>query len=110
MEKEEKIAFAVTGLIFLFVGYTIVGDGNLPLPNKKVNEKLKCKTDSDCVAGGSCCHPSQCVNKGYAEEFKEEECKGVMCTEVCKPCPECKCIESKCKKIGEKTVKEGVCC
>lgn len=110
MEKEEKIAFAVTGLIFLFVGYTIVGGSNLPLPNGGAEEKLACETDSDCVAGGSCCHPSQCVNKGYAEEFKKEQCEDVMCTAVCKPCPECKCIEGKCEKTGEKTVEEGGCC
>lgn len=113
MESSEKIALVVTGLFFLVIGYLIVSGGvgeEKVQPDKKVPDELKCTADSDCVPGGECCHPSKCVNQEYAQEFHRRNCREIFCTEVCMPCPECKCIEGRCMKTGEISVREGGCC
>ncbi len=71
---------------------------------------ISCSSDSDCVAGGSCCHPQDCVNKNYAYAYTEKNCKGIGCTEICMSCPVCKCVNNLCAKVGTKSIEEGGCC
>ncbi len=69
-----------------------------------------CSSDSDCIAGDSCCHPQKCVNKDYATWYVENNCKGIQCTAVCADCPLCSCVDNICRKVGTQNVSEGACC
>jgi len=60
-----------------------------------LNPKIECIEDSECV-GYPSCHPGTCVNQSYA--FKNPYVGG--CTDVCTPCPICKCIQNSCVSIG----------
>jgi hypothetical protein len=60
-----------------------------------------CKTNENCVPT-SCCHPTDCINVD-----NRPDCKGIMCTEECKPgtmdCGQghCNCVNNECKAIIE---------
>jgi hypothetical protein len=58
----------------------------------------ECVVDSDCVSA-TCCHSSICVSKNSAPD-----CKGIMCSQYCKPdsldCGgSCSCIDGKCNAV-----------
>ena len=77
----------------------------------QIRSENYCEKDNDCIAGGSCCHPNECVNKEFASYYKENYCENpALCTMDCNPCPVCKCIDNKCIKIKEISIKEGDCC
>ncbi len=97
------IVGVVVILFFLAVFYYYSGE----LPPAKVN-KYACETDADCGPGGNCCHPQECVNKEWNQEFaKTCQQLGTPCTDVCVKCPECKCINNKCTKTG--TISDSCC-
>ncbi|MEM4330112.1 MAG: hypothetical protein QXY64_03045, partial [Candidatus Bilamarchaeaceae archaeon] len=55
-----------------------------------------CYRDSDCVNTPDCCHQSsnKCIAKKDIKEWPK--CEGIPCTEECRPCISCSCIDNKC--------------
>ncbi len=45
--------------------------------------RIYCETDSDCVPA-ECCHPSECVNRGYMPD-----CFNISCDMSCETCLDC---------------------
>ncbi|QQG40063.1 MAG: hypothetical protein HYS81_01485 [Candidatus Aenigmatarchaeota archaeon] len=77
MKANATVGLIVFGVLFLIVGYLVVGQALVNLGAG--GDPKYCTTDEDCVPDG-CCHPTDAVNKAYAPD-----CSGTYCTAVCAP-------------------------
>ncbi|MBM3232743.1 hypothetical protein FJZ18_01085 [Candidatus Pacearchaeota archaeon] len=72
--RKTKVIKILLALLFFTVLLAVFLSSNKSAPTLD-----SCEKDSDCVPS-SCCHPASCVLKNQAPE-----CKGVICSQECKP-------------------------
>ncbi len=58
-----------------------------------------CHTDEDCINAFSCCHQGSqpCISYFLKHLLPQTSCKGIYCTQECRPCNHCKCVNEACE-------------